>query len=101
MGFTTVALLAFVLLYNVAIAKGFGVPYARCTKDEAICLKDAMASLNTMKPMDTVYLDFDKTITVNGYSETVRNNLCKKEYPSKPTSPIEACTDFDENDAMV
>ena len=101
MRFTTVALLAFVLLYNVAIVKGFGVPYARCTKDEAICLKDAMASLNIMKPIDTVYLDFDKTITVNGYSGTVRNQLCKKKYPSKPTSPIEACTDFDENDKMV
>ena len=101
MRFTIVTLLAFVLLYNVAIAKGFGVPYARCTKDEASCFKDAMESLDTMNSIDTVYLDFDKTITVNGYSGEVRNQLCKQGYPSKPTSPTEACTDFDANDKMV
>merc|ERR1712198_436874 len=98
---TAVALLAFVLLYNVAIAKGFGVSYARCTKIEALCLEDALGSLNTMNPIDTVYLDFDKTITVNGYSEKVRNDLCQQKYPSKPTSPTEACTDFDASDAMA
>ena len=94
-------LLAFVLLYKVAIAKGFGVPYARCAKDEASCIEAAMGQLDTMKTIDTVYLDFDKTITINGYSETVRNQLCKQGYPSKPTSPTEACTDFDSNDKMV
>ena len=101
MRYTAVALLAFVLLYNVAIAKGFGVSYARCTKNEALCLEDALGSLNTMNPINTVYLDFDKTITVNGYSEKVRNDLCKQGYPKKPTSPTEACTDFDASDAMV
>jgi len=96
-----VTLLAFVLLYKVAIAKGFGVPYARCAKDEASCIEAAMGQLDTMKTIDTVYLDFDKTITINGYSETVRNQLCKQGYPSKPTSPTEACTDFDSNDKMA
>ena len=46
-----------------------------------------------MNPINFVYLDFDKTITINDYSEKVRNRVCVQEYP--------ACDDFDESDAMV
>ena len=46
-----------------------------------------------MNPIKFVYLDFDKTIAVNDYSEKVRNRVCVQKYP--------ACDDFDESDAMV
>ena len=60
-----------------------------------------MSKLGSMNPIDTIYLDFDKTMTVNDYSTAVRNSLCKKEYPSETMSPNEACPTFDANDAMV
>ena len=46
-----------------------------------------------MNPINAVYLDFDKTITVNDYSEKVRNRVCVQKYPE--------CDNFDETDAMV
>ena len=34
------------------------------------------------EPVKNVYLDFDNTITVDGFSEVVRNAFCKtEEYP--------------------
>ena len=101
MRFTSTLVLVYVLSYQVAISEGFGVPYTRCTYNDKRCFRAAIQSLDTLQPIDTVYLDFDKTITVNGYSEEVRNQLCQQEYPSEPTSPTEACTDFNATDAMV
>ena len=101
MRFTSVLVLVSVLFYQVAISEGFSVPYSRCAYNDKRCFRAAIQSLNTLLPIDTVYLDFDKTITVNGYSEEVRNQLCQQEYPSEPTSPIEACTDFNATDTMV
>ena len=34
------------------------------------------------EPVKNVYLDFDNTLTINGFSEEVRNAFCKtEEYP--------------------
>ena len=41
-----------------------------------------------------VYLDFDKTITVNDYSSAVRDRVCGQEYPKFDDN-------FDKNDTMV
>ena len=46
-------------------------------------------------PVNHVYLDFDNTITVDGFSEVVRNTFCNtEEYPDCHCKPI--C-----NDSMV
>ena len=74
---------------------------SRCSRNEKVCFRTAMARLVTMKPIDTVYLDFDKTMAVNDYSKIVRNSLCQQGYPSKPMSPNQACTSFNAEDTMV
>jgi len=43
-----------------------------------------------MDRMNTVYLDFDKTLTVKGYSEVVRNGYCQEKYPN--------CSKWDKDD---
>ena len=72
-----------------------------CTANSSISYDNAISKLFSMNPIDTVYLDFDKTMTVNDYSTDVRNSLCQKEYPSESMTPTEACPNFDANDAMV
>ena len=64
MRFTSVLALVSVLFYQVEISEGFGVPYSRCTYNDKRCFRAAIQSLDTLQPIDTVYLDFDKTITV-------------------------------------
>jgi len=67
-------------------SEGFGIP-------DPLDFEHAMAKLKDMDRMNTVYLDFDKTLTVNGYSEVVRNGYCQQKYPK--------CPPFDENDDMA
>ena len=72
-----------------------------CTADSRSSYDNAISKLGSLNPIDTVYLDFDKTMTVNDYSTAVRNSLCQKEYPSEEMTPTEACPSFDASDAMV
>jgi len=92
-----------VLFYHATSSEGFGVPFTRCILSEEECYEDAMSSLYTIGPIDTVYLDFDKTITTNSYSEIVRNELCGKGYPEVEMSASDACDGFDATnlEAMV
>ena len=73
------------LCYFARNTEGFGLPVSTFSK--------AMEQLNALDPMKNVYLDFDKTIIVNGYSEVVRNGYCQEEYPE--------CAPFDVSDDMV
>ena len=62
--FTHIVILAFVS----CVAKG-GVP-------SLVWISDAK------EPVKNVYLDFDNTLTIDGFSEVVRNAFCKTEkYP--------------------
>jgi len=97
MKLSTVTVTATVLIYHAMNTKGFGVPYIRCTLSEQECYEEGIEYLDTMEDIDTVYLDFDKTITINGYSEDVREELCGKGYPEVAMSPTEACNGFDAN----
>ena len=84
------------LLYFTKSSEGFGVPFlnnACGAYKYMFSFIDAMSALEDMEPIETVYLDFDKTITVNDYSSVVRDAYCKLEYPN--------CTDFDATDKMV
>ena len=72
-----------------------------CTTNSSGCFAEAMTQLASMEPIEKLYLDFDKTITVNDYSLTVRNSLCQKEYPDVKIPSNEACPKFDAHDAMV
>ena len=72
-----------------------------CTADSRSSYDNAISKLRSMNPIDTIYLDFDKTMTVNDYSTAVRNSLCQNKYPSEAMTPNEACPTFDANDAMV
>ena len=95
MRLTTVTSMVIVFFYHATSSEGFGVPFTRCILSEEECYEDAMSSLYTIGPIDTVYLDFDKTITTNSYSEIVRNELCGKGYPEVEMSASDACDGFD------
>jgi len=103
MRLTSVTSMVIVLLYHATSSEGFGVPFTRCILSEDECYYDAMSSLDTIGAIDTVYLDFDKTITTNSYSEIVRNELCGKGYPKVEMSASDACDGFDATnlEAMV
>jgi hypothetical protein len=73
------------LCYFAQNSEGFGLPVSTFSK--------AMEQLNALDPMKNVYLDFDKTIIVNGYSEVVRNGYCQEEYPE--------CAPFNVSDDKV
>ena len=75
----------FLLCYLARNSEGFGIPVSNFDK--------AMEQLYDLDRMNAVYLDFDKTIIVNGYSEVVRNGYCQEEYPE--------CSPFDASDDMV
>ena len=81
MEFESVYLFLFALTYLTPIAHG-GAP-------SLTWLSDAR------EPVKNVYLDFDSTMSVTGFSEVVRNAFCKTEkYPDCNCGPM--C-----NDSMV
>ena len=83
---------ALVLFCFMQTSEEFGVPFFG-TECGAYTFDNAMEQLEKMDPIKAVYLDFDKTITVNDYSFIVRNGYCQMEYPN--------CTHFNATDVMV
>ena len=98
----TLSVASILLVHFIARSEGFGVPFFgkdcidwNCFADEKKCFENAMTRLDDNVPVATVYLDFDKTITVNDFSSEVRGRVCgQKKYP-------DCVPEFDDLDSMV
>ena len=98
----TFSVASILLVYFVSHSEGFGVPFFgsdcidwNCFANEKKCVDNALIRLDDNVPVTTVYLDFDKTITVNDFSSEVRGRVCgQKEYP-------DCVPEFDDLDSMV